>query len=125
MKWWTTPFVVSAVLGVVALLPSCTTSSFCFRDCGGEGGSAASTGGGKDGGGGSINVGGSGGGINLDSGNDTSTCVANPPEICNGVDDDCNGKIDDGIDWAAPEHCGTCATHCTQIPHAVNAKCAP
>ena len=25
----------------------------------------------------------------------TSPCVVNPPEVCNGVDDDCNGTVDD------------------------------
>jgi hypothetical protein len=26
-----------------------------------------------------------------------SPCVYNPPEVCNGVDDDCNGVVDEGF----------------------------
>ncbi len=50
-----------------------------------------------------------------------SICVPGP-EICNGVDDDCNGSIDDGIDlFSDPENCGACGWSCN-LPHA-GAKC--
>jgi hypothetical protein len=37
------------------------------------------------------------------------------PEVCNGLDDDCNGKIDDGAPCPPGEVCtnGTCVPHCT------------
>jgi hypothetical protein len=128
---WATAFVASAALGLSGSA-GCTTSSFCFDDCGSGGTAAADGGGAKDGGGtgGIINpdAGGSGGtGAILlgGSGGGPDSCVPNPPETCNGVDDDCNGKIDDGIDWTQPEHCGTCDLNCTQIPHSVNQTCEP
>lgn len=43
------------------------------------------------------------------------TCVTPAPseETCNGVDDDCNGAIDDAFDFDNdPQHCGDCATTC-------------
>ena len=105
----------------------CATESFCFDECG-SGGSAASggTGGGTSGTGG-IKVdgggsGGSGGFVFPDAGD---ACVKTGDEICNGIDDDCNGKVDDGFDWTKPEHCGTCDLNCTQIPHSVKQTCEP
>ncbi len=57
----------------------------------------------------------------------TATCSSNPdgskpkakPEVCNGLDDDCDGHTDDGVQ-AGPEDCkflGVCAGH------AIPAKC--
>lgn len=43
------------------------------------------------------------------------TCVTPEPikEACNGIDDDCNGGIDDAFDFQNdPQHCGDCATTC-------------
>ena len=44
-------------------------------------------------------------------------------EICDGRDNDCNGKTDDGFDLQTSlEHCGTCGRKC-EFPHAA-AICA-
>jgi hypothetical protein len=39
----------------------------------------------------------------------TSPCQYNPPEICNGIDDDCNGTVDDNVTdpWAGQACCPT------------------
>jgi Putative metal-binding motif len=124
---WVAGLLVSAVVGVSSVT-GCATESFCFSDCGtgagGSGGSAATDGGGTgglntDGGG---NASGTGGLVLPDGGPDS--CIYNPPEICNGVDDDCNGKIDD-VDFTEPAHCGTCDLNCTQLPHTVDQTCNP
>jgi hypothetical protein len=42
-------------------------------------------------------------------------------EICDGKDNDCNGKVDDlpaAMFASDPQHCGSCATNCTTLPHA-------
>ena len=40
-------------------------------------------------------------------------CV--PDELCNGVDDDCDGSVDEGFDLDTdPEHCGECGVSCVQ-----------
>lgn len=120
-------FISSAAVGLWGVT-GCTTEGFCFDDCG-TGGSAASGGSGATDGGGTGgididgNIGGSGGGIVFPDAGDT--CVKTGEEICNGIDDDCNGKIDDGLDWTSPLHCGTCDLNCTQIPHSENQTCEP
>jgi len=63
--------------------------------------------GGMDGGmdGGDGGEGGDGG-----DGGDGQTCT---PEVCNGLDDDCNSIVDDGIDTSAdPLNCGSCGNAC-------------
>jgi hypothetical protein len=122
-----------AAVGLVGTATGCSTESFCFSDCNGAdtGGTGTGATGGTAGGGtgGTINFGGTdGGGIGNfgglgDGGPDA--CIPNPPEICNGVDDDCNGLIDDGIDWTDPKHCGTCDNNCTQLAHTINQTCTP
>ena len=42
------------------------------------------------------------------------------PELCNGADDDCNGRVDDGLvdstgAYVSPRACGTCATDCFKV----------
>ncbi len=50
-------------------------------------------------------------------------CVPGAPELCNGVDDNCDGNIDEGIDTTTdPNNCGGCGMRC-EIPHAF-AGCA-
>ncbi|MBK7579154.1 MAG: hypothetical protein IPI67_03020 [Myxococcales bacterium] len=121
-------FISSAVVGLWGTT-GCTTAGFCFDDCGTGGSAASGTGGdGGPGGGGTGGLvidggGGSGGGIIFPDASDT--CVKTGDEICNGIDDDCNGKIDDGLDWTTPQHCGTCDLNCTQIPHSVEQTCEP
>ena len=51
-----------------------------------------------------------------------------PIEVCNGIDDDCDGKTDEDVDPAAqgidydtdPNHCGGCGNAC-RIDHAFSA----
>jgi hypothetical protein len=36
------------------------------------------------------------------------------PETCNALDDDCDGKVDNGFDLLTDvNHCGACAIRCT------------
>ncbi len=43
------------------------------------------------------------------------------PEACNGADDDCDGRLDEGFDLESDlEHCGRCGRACV-FPHAVAA----
>jgi Lamin Tail Domain/Stigma-specific protein, Stig1/Putative metal-binding motif len=44
------------------------------------------------------------------------TCPVSPPvaEVCNGVDDNCDGNEDEGFDTQSdPAHCGDCTTTCS------------
>lgn len=58
-------------------------------------------------------------------------CAARPPqaEVCNGEDDDCNGRADEPfVDgqgrYLTRKHCGRCGNDCAQaIPHAVDPSC--
>ncbi len=95
----------------------CTAEGYCFSGCdeelksgesGGSGGDTSSSGGsisfgGKDGGGGTVAIGGSGNGnCGLD-------------EICDGIDNDCDGQIDEDFDFTQPETCGTCSNDCRTL----------
>jgi hypothetical protein len=41
------------------------------------------------------------------------------PELCNGVDDDCDTRIDEMVDTASdPDNCGVCGNVCSAHPHA-------
>jgi MYXO-CTERM domain-containing protein len=48
------------------------------------------------------------------------------PEACNGVDDDCNGQVDDGATCPQGEVCdnGKCVPHCGSIEYPCNANAA-
>jgi hypothetical protein len=49
--------------------------------------------------------------------------VTSATESCNGVDDNCNGMVDEGFDTSSDaRNCGTCGTACS-FPHAA-ARCA-
>ena len=54
---------------------------------------------------------------------------AQPAEVCNGVDDDCDGVIDDGFDKMTDENnCGSCGTVCANAhgtTSCVSGACVP
>ncbi len=94
-------------------LTGCTTQAFCFDECGSGGGSStvtSTTSTGQGGEGGCLfncGVGGMGGGGECTQTNEGV-------EACDGVDNDCNGVVDD-VDFSQPEHCGTCTNDCTSV----------
>lgn len=45
-------------------------------------------------------------------------------EACNGLDDDCNGAVDDGFDFSSDAaHCGGCGRACTEGTRCLEAAC--
>jgi hypothetical protein len=40
------------------------------------------------------------------------------PELCNGIDDDCDGTVDNGVDLTSPMNCGRCGNVCMSAPAA-------
>lgn len=45
------------------------------------------------------------------------------PEECNGRDDNCDGVVDEGINFATTEHCGSCDNHCPETTICQNSQC--
>jgi hypothetical protein len=103
---------IAALLTAASAATSgCKTEAFCFDDCG-EGGSSTSSGVGQ---GGDIGFGGNGGDCLIDcvGGAGGTACVPteNPTEVCDGLDNDCDGQVDN-VDFSQPQNCGDCATNC-------------
>ncbi len=101
-------------------------SAFLLIGCGAGGGSAGNEGGsagaaGEAGSAGVVITAGTGGSggiiITGGTGGTGPTCTATGDEICDGLDNDCNGKIDDLADWTKVTACGTCDTNCLSIPN--------
>jgi len=43
----------------------------------------------------------------------SDACVPGSPELCNGLDDNCDGEVDEGIDLTTDtNHCGSCGNAC-------------
>ena len=62
--------------------------------------------------------------LDLDAG--STPCTATGEEICDGLDNDCNGQIDDGIDFTSPRHCGSCAMDRTiLLANVMMPRCVP
>jgi hypothetical protein len=113
----------SSVLGILlagaAALGSagCTTDAFCFDNCTGATGSGSSSASGAGGAGGGILTGSGGSGGESCFPNCTATtgtgCAPTNGgvEICDSLDNDCNGKVDDA-DFTSGRSCGNCATNC-------------
>jgi hypothetical protein len=104
--------------------PGCTTESYCFNNCDDPGRGGSSGTGPRDAAPDLQLIGGTGGtGGTLqrpDSGSDACTA-----EVCDGRDNDCNGRVDDGIDFTSPRNCGTCGVRCNELEHAINPRCTP
>ncbi|MBK8253476.1 MAG: hypothetical protein IPK82_12515 [Polyangiaceae bacterium] len=100
-----------------AAASGCNTDAYCFADCGETSTGTGGTGTGGTGMGDFPNTTGGDGGCVIDcTGTETSACVPSNGgiEICDGIDNDCNGSIDDGpdIDFESIKTCGTCDNNC-------------
>jgi len=62
-----------------------------------------------------------------DGANPTDGCVVGSMELCNGLDDNCDGRTDEGIDTTTdPRNCGGCGRACNlprAIPSCQNSRC--
>jgi hypothetical protein len=109
-----TALLLAAVVLVFASAAGCNTDAYCFADCGGKSGTSTGTGTNTntDVGG----FGGAGGECLFCTGTGTGTGGCEPSnggiEKCDGVDNDCNGKVDDGFDFGSIKTCGTCTNNC-------------
>jgi hypothetical protein len=110
----------SAILAITSALGSagCTTDAFCFARC--EGSTTASStdasGSGGAGGGLLATAAGTGGDCFPDCGTSATGPACAPTsggvEICDGLDNDCNGAVDEGFDFTSGKTCGNCTTNC-------------
>jgi hypothetical protein len=56
--------------------------------------------------------------------NPQDDCVQNGAEICNNIDEDCDGEIDEGFNLLSdPANCGTCGRACDPLAVCQNAVC--
>ncbi|MEZ4296407.1 MAG: MopE-related protein [Polyangiaceae bacterium] len=111
----------AALAGTLALATAgavgCNTEAYCFANCDGETGGTGGATTGTAGTGDFPNTGGEGGCVFDCTGGSTNTgCQPSNGgiEICDGIDNDCNGAIDDGpdIDFTSIKTCGTCDNNC-------------
>ena len=107
---------VVAGLGLLGpALSACNTEAYCFANCD-DGSSStgvdASAGSGEGGHHGFV----SGSDVSASGTGGTGPCMPTNGgiEICDHLDNDCNGQVDDidGIDFESPESCGTCDNNC-------------
>ncbi len=97
----------SAWLAAIVLLFSsgCDVDPFCYGDCPQSDADATAHG----------DAGASEGGL------DAARCIPTGDEVCNGLDDDCDGSTDEDFDLSSdPAHCGRCEQACL-LPHAIPA----
>jgi len=100
----------------------CKTEAYCFDECDGETSTSSGPGAGGNGGEGgclfNCGSGGSGqGGSTGDGGSGPCMPTNNGVELCDHIDNDCNGAVDDipGLDYEALVTCGTCDNNCYQV----------
>src|SRR5262245_45674923 len=110
------------LLSIALLVSGCREDAFCLNcptDSSGSSGSNesgsdegdAAVGGDGDGGAGTSGDG--GGGSNDDGGAPMACEPLGDDEICNQIDDDCDGTVDEGFDFTNnPRHCGGCDQVC-------------
>ncbi|MBK8251137.1 MAG: hypothetical protein IPK82_00510 [Polyangiaceae bacterium] len=115
---------VAAILGGLLFAASgCQTEAYCFIDCGDETTTGTTSGTGGTGGECLFDCGGTGG-TTTGSGASTGTgpCTPSGAEVCDGFDNDCNGKVDDVPDGelTTVKTCGTCQNNCYDV--ALNCK---
>ena len=120
MARWTASAVTFSAFALALVVSACKTESYCFDDCEGvQGGRAGSQGqAGSSGVGAVAGDGGAAGSIGGISGNaGTSGCTVSNggEEICDGNDNDCDGRIDEpaegsnsGVDFTKGASFGTC-----------------
>ncbi len=119
MSRWVSSVLALGLLSSAAFLGGCETEAFCFANCG----DGASGQGGDDGEGGDVPfpTGGSTGqfmiGGNNEGGGGPCSETNGGVELCDLLDNDCNGTVDDlaGIDYSAPKSCGTCGNNCFTV----------
>ncbi len=110
------PVVAAIAIAAAALGSGCSVDPFCLDcvDAGGDGGQIVMADGGRD----------AGHDAGLpDAGHDAGPpdagpdgCVPGAPEICNGLDDNCNGMVDEGIDTNTDvNNCGGCGDVCAPL----------
>ncbi|MEM6787640.1 MAG: MopE-related protein [Myxococcota bacterium] len=102
-------------MGLALLTAGCEDDAFCFSDCG-EGGSAAQ--GGGDAASTSSGLGGGFFATSSSTGGGGSECELTNGgiELCDDIDNDCDGEVDEDFDFNGIQHCGTCANNClTQL----------
>jgi hypothetical protein len=114
---------IFALTLAVGALSGCQDNPYCFADCGEAQGGSAGSGvtGGSAGSAGSILVSGNGGsagsaGSIFGGSAGAGECVQtpSPTEICDNLDNDCNGTVDDVApeELLKPTSCGSCANNC-------------
>ncbi|MFO0761413.1 MAG: MopE-related protein [Byssovorax sp.] len=132
---------LAGALAAAPALSGCNTEAFCFANCdtGGTGTSTGSTGSttsaGTGGEGGTVITGTGGEGgclVGCAQGGAGGCMITNGgEEICDGLDNDCDGKVDDlpDLDLTSPKTCGTCANNCYAVPGSnwdpASVKCTP
>ena len=114
----------AALVALAVGASGCTTDAFCFADCAGEtsssGGTTTATtsgSGGNGGGGGDCGLFGCTGGGGGAGGSGGCEPTNGGVELCDKIDNDCNGQVDDiaDLDLSLPQTCGTCDTNCYTI----------
>jgi hypothetical protein len=131
---WAWLFSASATALLAIGTTGCDTEAYCFADCSGGTTTTTTTTTGNTGGGGfnPTGTGGQGGDCfpNCGTGGTGGTCVPDGPEKCDGVDNDCDMKLDNvspnSEELATPKSCGTCANNCYLVLlNCETLKCMP